>query len=245
VAAPRASGSVPLTSPTGQDAADAGTTPGTTAGLPAPGPRGARGWLGKRTTAAPAAVPTAPPAPAPGAAPVGKGRPTPKRSEKERRTGPVAPPPQTRKEAAKRQREQQLADRGPRRSGADAHDQTRMMARDRGPVRALVRDVVDSRRNIGVLLLPLALLLVAAQLVGNDRVLSIATRVWSAGLLALVIDLGLLAWRVRRTLATTHPTEGRTSRHIGYAVLRSTVLRRLRQPPPRVGPGDEVGARQP
>lgn len=177
-------------------------------------------------------LPPGPPAPVS----LGKGRPTLKRSDKERRSGPVAPPPRTRKEAATRMREQQALERKGRRSGAGV-DPDRLMARDRGPVRAAVRDVVDRRRNIGVLLLPLAVLLVAAQLVGDDRVLRIATSVWTAGLLAVVIDMALLGLRVRSTVRSQFPDEGRTLRHVGYAVLRSTVFRRFRMPPPLVAPG--------
>lgn len=177
--------------------------------------------------------------------PAGKGRPTPKRSDKERRTGPVPPPPRTRKEAAQRLRAQQATGRKDLRAGYAAGDETRLLPRDRGPARSLVRDVVDSRRNVGVLLLPLAVLLVASQFVGTERVVRIATTVWIGGLLAMLIDIALLALRVGKALATLPPGEqgagrGRAARHVGYAVLRSTVLRRLRMPPPKVSAGDAV-----
>ena len=107
-------------------------------------------------------------------------------------------------------------------------------------MRALVRDVVDTRRNIGVLLLPLAVLLVAAQIVGSREVVRLATTIWAAGLIAMVVDIVLLALRVRKALAAAHPQAGRTGRHIGYALLRSTVFRRFRMPPPRLSPGDPL-----
>ncbi|MCW2778913.1 MAG: Integral rane protein [Frankiales bacterium] len=164
-----------------------------------------------------------------------KGRPTPKRGAVAR--GPVAPPPQTRKEAAQRQREQQSSSRKGRRAGYVAHDETKLLPRDQGPVRALVRDVVDSRRNVGVLLLPLALLLVVAQVAGNHTLYSVAARIWTVGLVAVVLDAVLLALRVRKALAEHHPEAGGTAKHVGYALLRSTVMRRLRMPPPLVSPG--------
>lgn len=164
-----------------------------------------------------------------------KGRPTPKRQAAPR--GPVPPPPQTRREAARRLREQGATGRKELRAGYKAQDESAMLKRDRGPVRALVRDVVDTRRNVGVLLLPMAVLLVAAQVVGNDDVLRVASTVWSAGLLAVVLDGVLLAFRVRKAVGQRHPGEKGTVRHIGYALLRSTVLRRLRMPPPRLQPG--------
>src|SRR3712207_2693196 len=94
----------------------------------------------------------------------GKGRPTPKRSEAQgRRQGPPPPPPTTRKEAYKRMRETQAARRAEVRQGAARGDDAYLPARDRGPVRKLVRDVVDSRRNIGSLFLAVA----AVALVGT------------------------------------------------------------------------------
>ena len=169
-----------------------------------------------------------------------KGRPTPKRSEKAPRTAQVPPPPQTRKEAAQRLKAQGAAGRKDLRAGYVAGDESRLLKRDQGPVRRTVRDVVDSRRNVGVLLLPLALLLVTAQVVGQATVLRVATTVWTAGIVAVVLDLGLLTFRVRAALAKHHPAERGLVRHAGYAALRSTVLRRFRMPPPQVGPGDTV-----
>lgn len=169
-----------------------------------------------------------------------KGRPTPKRTVKAR--GPVAPPPQTRREAAARLRAQQAEGRKDLRAGYVAGDESKLLPRDRGPVRATVRDVVDSRRNVGVLLLPLALLVVAAGLVGNSAFEAGVRAVWLGGLLAVVVDAVLLAVRTTRALTARHPGEarGRRARHVGYALLRSTVLRRFRMPPPRVRPGDTL-----
>ena len=74
----------------------------------------------------------------------GKGRPTPKRTEAQgRRTGPPPPPPTTRKEAYTRMRSQQASRRVEARQGAARGDDSYLPARDRGPVRKLVRDVVD------------------------------------------------------------------------------------------------------
>ncbi len=169
-----------------------------------------------------------------------KGRPTPKRRDSQRRTGPVAPPPKTRREAAQRLRAEQASGRKNLRAGYVAGDESKLLPRDRGPVRSTVRDVVDSRRNVGVLLLPMALLLVAAQVVGDDTVLRLATTVWTAGLLAVVIDAVLLTVRTTRALKKHHPDADKGVRHVGYALLRSTVLRRFRMPPPKVQPGDTV-----
>ena len=170
--------------------------------------------------------------------PTGKGRPTPKRSaSQQRRGGPVAPPPATRKEAAKRAKEQAALARVQAKQGSARGDDRAMVARDRGPVRALVRDVVDSRRNVGVLLLPLALLLVVAQLSRNPAVLSVALTLWLAGLLAMVADIAVTTVTLRSRIKAAFPEEGKMVGHVGYGLLRSTVFRRFRMPPTRTSPG--------
>ena len=171
-------------------------------------------------------------------APAGKGRPTPKRSEKERRRGgPVAPPPLTRKEATKRQKDQAKAARGRIKQGAMEGDPRYLAKRDAGPVRALVRDVVDSRRNVGVLLLPLALVLIVANLSGSRQVQSIGLLLWLAAILAMVVDIAFTTAVLRRRIRQEHPEEDRLLGHVAYGLLRSTVMRRFRLPPPRVSPG--------
>lgn len=170
-------------------------------------------------------------------APTGKGRPTPKRSEKQRRrTGPVAPPPLTRKEAAQRQKEQAKAARARIKKGAARGDARYLARRDAGPVRALVRDLVDGRRNVGVLLLPLALVLIVANLSGSRQVQSLGLLLWIAALLAMVVDIGVTSVLIRKRIREEHPDERGMFGHVVYGLLRSTVLRRFRLPPPRVSP---------
>jgi hypothetical protein len=170
---------------------------------------------------------------APAGPSAGKGRPTPKRSEAQRgrRGGPVAPPPRTRKEAAQRAREEAKAAR------AQVRDGRTLMPRDAGPVRALVRDVIDSRRSIGTLMLPLALVLLLAQASGNRTVLDFALLVWIVGVLALVTDLVLTARTLRTRLRAQFPEEQRLRGHIAYGLLRTTVFRRWRIPAPTTSPG--------
>ena len=169
--------------------------------------------------------------------PVGKGRPTPKRSEKVTRRGrPVPPPPQTRKEAAKRQKEQAAASRKLVREGAMRGDERYMAKRDAGPVRALVRDVVDSRRNVGVILLPLALVLVVANLSGNPQLQYLGLLLWLGAILAMLMDIVVLSVLIRRRVREQFPEEGALFGHVAYGLLRSTVIRRFRLPAPRVSP---------
>jgi hypothetical protein len=163
----------------------------------------------------------------------GKGRPTPKRSEAQgvRRTRPTAPPPRTRKEAAQRAREEARASRQAVRDGRE------LLPRDAGPVRALVRDVVDARRSIGTLMLPLAVLLVVAQISGNREVLVVVTNVWIVGVLLLFADLIATALVLRRRLREQFPEVIKRRGHIAYGLLRTTVFRRWRIPAARVSQG--------
>jgi len=172
-----------------------------------------------------------------GRSPAGKGRPTPKRSEKvPRRGGPVAPPPLTRREAARRQRQQAVAARNEYREGSARGDERYLSKRDAGPVRAMVRDLVDGRVNIGIILLPLALTLVVINLTGNRTLQGIGISIWLAALLASALDILLTGFLIRRRVRAEFPDEGKVAGHVAYGLLRSTVLRRFRLPPPRVSP---------
>lgn len=185
----------------------------------------------------PAPAPVADDGPGRARVDLGKGRPTPKRSDaQKRRGGPVPPPPATRREAAKRLREQQQQDRKAVRSGTVAGDQARMLPRDAGPVRSVVRDLVDGRRNAGIIMLPLALLFVISTFIHNVTVQGLASRLFTLGLLLVIADLVVTGILIRRVVRAQFPEEGSVRGHIGYGLLRSTVLRPLRMPPTRVKP---------
>jgi hypothetical protein len=171
----------------------------------------------------------------------GKGRPTPKRRDAQRRRGgPVAPPPTTRKEAAKRIRAQGAERRKAVRAGTKAGDERAMMARDQGPIRRLARDIVDSRRHIGGLLLPATFLPVLANLTASLEVRAAAVSLWLAAVLATVFDMVHTGVIVRRRIRSDFPQETKTRGHVGYALIRTAQFRRFRVPPPQVGPGDKV-----
>ena len=69
----------------------------------------------------------------------GKGRPTPKRSESERRRRPYTAPGD-RKEANRQYRDRQRQERTRRQQGLQRGEQWALPPRDRGPVKALARD---------------------------------------------------------------------------------------------------------
>lgn len=171
---------------------------------------------------------------------VRKGRATPKRSETQRRRGgPVPPPPTSRREAATRLRQQKAEQR---RSGQAPADAARLLPRDAGPARRVARDVIDSRRNIAVLMLPCAVLLIIASVTKNTGVLAVLSAVWVATLIAVAIDVVLVGLTVRRRLRSGGE-DGAMFGHVLYAVMRSTVVRRFRSPVPQVSPPRLFGTR--
>lgn len=174
--------------------------------------------------------------------PAPKGKPTPRRKEKDvGRIGPPAPPPKTRKEAYARARAQSKEQRGTARAGAAAGEDRFVMARDRGPVRRLVRDVVDSRRGIGSWFLVVGVLIIAGNGSAQPQIRLAATVAWVLLLVGLVVDWTLMGRKVARLVHERHPDDDTTMRkHLGYAVLRSTQFRKLRQPAPRVRPGQQI-----
>jgi DUF3043 family protein len=172
----------------------------------------------------------------------GKGRPTPKRTEAQgRRPGPPPPPPTTRKEAYKRMREQQAANRGNARTAAARGDDLALPARDRGPVRKLVRDVVDARRNAGSFFLVVAALVLVGYFIPNTAVQSYTVFVWFLFFLVIIADSVFLGRRIKRKVLERFPDQDHRMRGlVWYGVSRATMVRRWRFPKPEVPLGADV-----
>jgi len=170
----------------------------------------------------------------------GKGRPTPKRTEAQgRRTGPPPPPPTTRKEAYKRMRSQQATRRVEARQGAARGDDSYLPARDRGPVRKLVRDVVDTRRNVGSFFLVIAGVALIGTVVPNLAVRSYASFLLFAFFLLLIVDSVVLSRKINRAVTERFPDAPKRGLS-WYGISRSTMIRRWRFPKPDVTPDATV-----
>ncbi len=172
----------------------------------------------------------------------GKGRPTPKRNEAQgRRPGPPPPPPTTRKEAYKRMREQQAAGRGTARAAAARGDDSYLPARDRGPVRKLVRDVVDARRNAGSFFLLVAALVLIGTVVPNAQLRDYTVSIWLVFFAVVIVDSIVLGRRIKRTVLERFPGQDHKMKGlIWYGVSRATMVRRWRFPKPEVALGAQV-----
>ena len=109
----------------------------------------------------------------------GKGRPTPKRSESERRRRQPVSAPADRKAASRQTRGRDREERGRKYAAMRRGEEWALAAKDRGPVRALARDYVDSRRRIseyymyGLGVLVVLLFLPATRLIVDYLVLGV------------------------------------------------------------------------
>ena len=176
------------------------------------------------------------------ARPSGKGRPTPRRREAQRRrTGPVGPPPKTRREAVRRMREQGTDRRAEARAGLRAGDERYLPARDQGPERRMVRDIVDSRRNAGVLFLVSAVIYFVGLIVPSVQVKAAITALLLTVLILVVFDSALIGLRIRKLMRERFPDSRETlGRLIFYGATRATMIRRWRMPKPAVEVGDAI-----
>lgn len=187
-----------------------------------------------------------------------KGRPTPKRSDNTRRRGPVAPAPMTMAEAKARRkllagpklnRAERKAARAERKARMDdrrdkmmAGEDAYLLPRDQGPVRAYVRDIVDSRRNLLGLFMPGAVFMFGMMIGTPYEVQAYISPLMLLFAAIMVFDAVLLSRKVRRMVDVKFPGNDENSRKLGfYAAGRASSLRRMRAPRPRVNRGDDIG----
>jgi hypothetical protein len=189
----------------------------------------------------------------------GKGRATPSRRQAEgRKRGPVVPAPQTRAEARARKKElrnsmtkeeKKAAADERRTAAADRRekmmqgDERFLAPRDQGKEKAYVRDLVDSRRHFSTLFIPLAVMIMVFMFLTASRPnLSILSTPALLCLMALMAIEGYITGRrINRAVALRFPNSTDTGFRLGwYAFMRSTQLRKMRAPRPRVSPGDAV-----
>jgi hypothetical protein len=187
-----------------------------------------------------------------------KGKPTPKRSEASRRRGPVAPAPMTAAEARRRRKEvggpkltrderkserlARRADMSDRREKMMAGEDAYLLPRDKGPVRRLVRDVVDSRRNMLGLFMPAALGLIFVMLaVPSPQFQQAVSFAMPVLLLIMVIDGFIVGRKANKLVDQKFPDNTESGWKLGfYAASRASQLRRMRAPRPQVNRGDKV-----
>ena len=177
------------------------------------------------------------------AAETAKGRPTPKRSEAERgrRQGITGVPSRggaAGRGGARPSSTDTRADRLRRNEAMRRGEEWALSARDRGPVKALARDYIDSRRRLSEYYMYLMIVLVVVLFIRVPGVQTFAEPIALVLILLVAADALFLRFTLNKLVRQRLP--GQSTRGLTmYAVFRALQIRRFRVPPPRVKPGDK------
>jgi hypothetical protein len=172
----------------------------------------------------------------------GKGKPTPKRSEVERaRRQPYTAPPADKKQAAAQTRDRRRAEQQRRMEAMRRGEEWAIPPRDRGQVRALARDYIDSRRLVvsEYILFAVVILIIAIFAVGKARNSTVILYIELAILGIIAVEAIYHGTAVAKLAKKRFP--GQNTRMISwYIAKRSLRLRASRVPPPRVERGASI-----
>jgi hypothetical protein len=178
--------------------------------------------------------------PAPRSVTAKKGEATPKRPSANRRMAEA--PPADKKEAAARNRARSQQIRAESRRGMMAGEEQYLLPKDKGQVRRLARNVVDSRINVATVLF----FGLFAVLAFSTGVFPVVIRTLANGLLiflilATLVDTYIATRKVRKLAAVRIPKETAGMRGLFfYVLMRGISIRRLRIPKPQVRVGQEI-----
>ncbi len=163
---------------------------------------------------------------------------TPKRSSTGRK---IEAAPANRREAMKAMRERQRVERAESAAGMRAGDERYLLVRDRGAERALVRNIIDSRRTVGTWFFGGALIVFIGSSVKNPQVQLVSNLLWVILALGVVVDSVLISRKVKKLIKDRYP---QTTQRIGslqlYGVMRALTFRRMRVPKPAVKLGATI-----
>jgi hypothetical protein len=166
-----------------------------------------------------------------------KGRPTPKRSEAERRRRQPYSAPRDRKSPGADYRARQREERQRRYQAMQRGEEWALPPRDRGPVRALARDYVDSRRRLSEYYMYALVVLMVMVFIKSVLVQTIIPLLVIVLVLVMLAEGAIIGRKVRTLAQQRYP--GQPTRGLGmYAAMRAMQIRRFRMPKPRVKPGD-------
>jgi Protein of unknown function (DUF3043) len=160
-------------------------------------------------------------------------------------TGKKDRPTPTRKEAeaARRQRITTTLNKKEARQAASRHARAERMralsAREATPEKALMRDYIDARFNVGEFLLPAVVVILAVTIVGSywPTVTLISTLAMYLFIFGVLVD-GYLMWRGFKKVLAARLPKASPKGLLLYGMTRSTQIRRFRRPAPRVKRGD-------
>ncbi len=162
-----------------------------------------------------------------------KNQPTPKRKDAEAARKKAVKIPSDKKAAKAAMRERETQSRVLLRRAMYTHDEKYLPARDRGPIKAWVRDFVDKRVSIGELFIPFAMVIIFFLFFPNVQLQILVMNVWTIMFIGLIIDATILGFFIRRELSKKYDKTERKGA-IFYGITRSITMRTLRLPKPRV-----------
>lgn len=163
---------------------------------------------------------------------------TPKRAPQGRR---VESAPADRKEAAKQMRDRQRLERAEASEGMRNGDERYLLARDRGPERSLVRDIVDSRRTVGSFFIAGAVIVMVGSVVQLQVVRLASNILWALLALAVIVDSIFISQRIKKAVKSRFPDSGQRMGSLYlYGVMRALTFRKMRVPKPKVELGAKV-----
>jgi hypothetical protein len=174
---------------------------------------------------------------APASLTAGKGRPTPKRSEAERRRRYNAP--SDRKEALRQSKTRDRSTRARKSEAMRRGEEWALPAKDKGPVRALARDFVDSRRRVSEFYMYGLVVLLFLLFLHNPVVQTVLPALLIVMVVVMIVEGYLVGRKVTAMAGERFPGESTRGIKI-YSAMRALQIRQLRFPKPRVKPGTTV-----
>ena len=169
---------------------------------------------------------------------VGKGRPTPKRSEAERQRR-FGGAPADRKAAAAQSKTRARAERVRKTEAMRRGEEWALPAKDKGPVKALARDYVDSRRRLSEFYMYGLGVLLILLFFRNPFVQTLLPPILLVMVLVMVIEGFFIGRKLKTLVAERYPGESTRGLRM-YATMRGLQIRKLRFPKPRVNVGDTI-----
>ena len=168
-----------------------------------------------------------------------KGRPTPKRNQAQSQRRQRVTVPTDRKAAARQAREARRMEMAKQREALAGGDERYLPLRDKGPVRRLCRDYVDSRFHIAELFLPFAVVILVLSMVPNMNIKDISLLLWMVLIVLIVAQSVFTGFRLRGVLRERFP-QPETRGAVMYALMRTLQMRKMRLPKPQVKRGAKV-----
>jgi hypothetical protein len=163
---------------------------------------------------------------------IGKGRPTPTRKEREAANKRPLVGNKS-KESREAERERQKAEREKARKLAIAGDDRYLLARDRGPQRKIIRDVLDNRYTLIEGLMPMMILFLIVTSFTPTAAQNIITLVMILALLTVSVEALMISRKATEAIREKLGADVKLQRgNYFYIVTRGIQPRPLRLPKP-------------